>query len=56
VQDGAGHAIAGFLYLPTLERDDALRFLSALRRSSTGVQAPAPTQLLWPNAPSSQFR
>jgi CheY-like chemotaxis protein len=34
-----GHTVAGFLYLPTLTRDDALRVLSAARRAG-GVSLP----------------
>lgn len=48
-----GHAIAGFLYLPTLEREDALRILSALRRSKGVV--PPPTSLRFASVPTQQF-
>jgi hypothetical protein len=48
-----GTPVAGFLYLPTLERADALRILSAARRSS-GVAAPS--SLPWPGAQSPLFR
>jgi len=49
-----GHAVAGFFYLPTLERSDALRLLSALRRSSRGVVAPS--GLTWPPADVARVR
>ena len=34
-----GHTVVGFLYLPTLSREDALRVLAAARRGS-GVSVP----------------
>lgn len=49
-----GHAVAGFLYLPTLERDDALRLLSALRKS--GVVSPPSPALRFPSIPAPQYR
>ena len=49
------NGIAGFLYLPTLDRDDALRQLAAVRQRRTGVVAPnIPT---WPRTtPVAQLR
>ena len=44
-----GHAVAGFLYLPTLCREDALRVLSAARRAS-GVSVSH--TLTWPGGAS----
>jgi CheY-like chemotaxis protein len=50
-----GHAVAAFLYLPTLEREDALRLLSALSHPRSGVVAPA-AGLAWPSRESARFR
>lgn len=47
------NGIAGFLYLPTLELEDAYRVLAAARRRG-GVEAP--TVLPWPgSAPAAQL-
>jgi DNA-binding NarL/FixJ family response regulator len=40
------NGIAGFLYLPTLEADDAQRLLAAVRRKSGGINPPNVMQ--WP--------
>ncbi len=40
------NGIAGFLYLPTLEREDAQRLLSAVRRKRGRVNPP--NVLPWP--------
>jgi hypothetical protein len=49
------NGIAGFLYLPTLDRDDALRLLQAARRERGGVTAP--DVLPWPGSrPVTQLR
>ena len=42
-----GNAIAGFLYLPTLDLEDAHRVLAAVRRKG-GVEAPS--VLSWPGS------
>jgi DNA-binding NarL/FixJ family response regulator len=48
------NGIAGFLYLPTLDAEDAYRVLSAARRKG-GVAAPS--VLPWPgSAPAAQLR
>ena len=47
------NGIAGFLYLPTLEREDALRVLAAAERSE-GVVAPG--SLAWPRSHVAQFQ
>lgn len=43
------NGLAGFLYLPTLSRDDARRVLAAVRRPTPGVSAPysLPSTLEW---------
>ena len=49
------NGIAGFLYLPTLDRDDALRLLTAVRRKRGGVTLP--DVLPWPGSrPVAQLR
>lgn len=49
------NGIAGFLYLPTLDRDDALRLLAAVRRKRGGVTLP--DVLPWPGSrPVAQLR
>lgn len=49
------NGIAGFLYLPTLDRDDALRLLAAVRRKRGGVTIP--DVLSWPGSrPVAQLR
>ena len=48
------NAIGGFLYLPTLEREQALRMLRAAAGRRGGVQAPV--SLSWPNSSVAQFR
>jgi hypothetical protein len=40
------NGIAGFLYLPTLEAEDAQRLLSTVRRKRGGINPP--TMLTWP--------
>ncbi len=40
------NGIAGFLYLPTLEPEDALRVLGAVRRKRTAIRPP--NTLPWP--------
>jgi len=40
------NGIAGFLYLPTLEAEDASRLLAAVRRKSGGINPPS--VLPWP--------
>jgi DNA-binding NarL/FixJ family response regulator len=40
------NGIAGFLYLPTLDPDDALRQLAAVRRERAGIKPPS--VLPWP--------
>ena len=45
--------IAGFLYLPTLEREDAIRVLAAARRPG-GVTAPG--SLSWPRSQVAQLQ
>lgn len=45
--------VAGFLYLPTLDRSDALRLLAAAARTR-GVQAPS--SIPWPGARAMQYR
>lgn len=51
VQDGG--PVAGFLYLPTLDRADALRLIAAACRESR-IVPPAP--LPWPGARPAQYR
>jgi hypothetical protein len=41
------NGIAGFLYLPTLDRDDALSLLNAVQRRRRPI-TPPPTALQWP--------
>jgi len=41
------NGLAGFLYLPTLDIDDARRVLAAVQQKRGGVSAP-PTVLQWP--------
>jgi hypothetical protein len=49
------NGIAGFLYLPTLDRDDALRLLAAVTRKHSGVTIP--DVLPWPGSrPVAQLR
>jgi hypothetical protein len=49
------NGIAGFLYLPTLEADDAQRLLAAVRRKSGGINPPHVLQ--WPGTtPVAQLR
>jgi len=49
------NSIAGFLYLPTLDRADALRLLAAVRRKRGGVTVP--DALPWPGSrPVAQLR
>jgi hypothetical protein len=43
------NGLAGFLYLPTLDREDARRVLSAAQQKRGGVKAP-PTALQWPGS------
>ena len=47
------NGVAGFLYLPTLERADALRVLAAAQRPR-GV--PGPGSLAWPRSQVAQFQ
>jgi hypothetical protein len=53
VQQTNLNGIAGFLYLPTLEREDALRVLAAAKRPG-GVSAPG--SLAWPRSHVAQFQ
>jgi hypothetical protein len=46
------NGIAGFLYLPSLDRDDARRFLDGLRRKP-GINPPAVLQ--WPRTTSAHL-
>jgi DNA-binding NarL/FixJ family response regulator len=46
-----GQTVAGFLYLPTLGRDDALRVLAAARRASSVSVPPSFTLSGGPSAP-----
>jgi hypothetical protein len=49
------NGIAGFLYLPTLERNDALRLLAAVKRQRGGITPP--DVLSWPGQrPVAQLR
>ena len=43
------NGLAGFLYLPTLDREDARRVLAAAQQKRGGVTAP-PTALQWPGS------
>jgi hypothetical protein len=43
------NGIAGFLYLPTLERDDASRVLAAIQRRRGRINPP-PAALPWPGS------
>jgi DNA-binding NarL/FixJ family response regulator len=43
------NSIAGFLYLPTLDRDDALRLLTAVQQRRDRINPP-PTALQWPGS------
>ena len=48
------NGIAGFLYLPTLDREDARRLLAAIRPTRTRIDPP---DLPWPGTtPVAQFR
>jgi len=48
------NGIAGFLYLPTLDREDARRLLAAIRPARTRIDPP---NLPWPGTtPVAQFR
>lgn len=48
------NGIAGFLYLPTLDREDARRLLAAIRPKRTRIDPP---NLPWPRTtPVAQFR
>lgn len=48
------NGIAGFLYLPTLDREDARRLLAAIRPTRTRIDPP---NLPWPGTtPVAQFR
>ena len=49
------NGIAGFLYLPTLELEDGIRLLAAVRRSAAGV-TPPPGLALPGTPPIAQFR
>ena len=44
------NGIAGFLYLPTLDRDDALRLLAAVRQKRSSIVPP--NVLTWPRTTS----
>ena len=49
------NGIAGFLYLPTLDAEDAHRLLSAIRRKRNGIHPP--NALPWPGTtPVAQLR
>jgi DNA-binding NarL/FixJ family response regulator len=49
------NGIAGFLYLPTLEVEDGIRVLAAVRRAAAGVTPPPDLQ--WPGTtPVAQLR
>jgi hypothetical protein len=49
------NGIAGFLYLPTLDHDDALRLLAAVQQKRSGITPP--TVLPWPGTtPVAQLR
>ena len=50
------NGIAGFLYLPTLDREDALSLLNAVQRRRRPI-SPPPTTLQWPGTtPVAQLR
>lgn len=53
VHVGDGMPLAGFLYLPTLARADAMRILRAAARASS---LPVPVNLPFPGVPSVQLR